>query len=255
MQVIASSIRAQLQMTRRNIEDLLPLITMPLFTLVFLAVFVQAGRKDFNGYAVVAPLLITLAQMGIFVASEMITRERSGQTLELLVASPAPFFMVVASRIMLLTSLGILGFAESWLLARVFFDVSVTVWHPWLLIVTLAATVVASTGTALVFAALICFARSTRAFQNGVAYPLFLLSGVLVPVNYLPDWLEPISRALFLYWSANLLRDAMSPGSPEDVALRLGVLLLLGLAGGVIGGVLIGRMLIYLKREGRLGLV
>jgi ABC-2 type transport system permease protein len=107
----------------------------------------------------------------------------------------------------------------------------------------------------LISAALICFARSTRAFQNGVSYPLFLLSGVLVPVDYLPDWLEPISRVLFLYWSAELLRDAMSPGPPEDVALRLAMLLLLGLAGGVIGAVLIGRMLIYLKRDGRLGLV
>jgi ABC-2 type transport system permease protein len=242
-------------MTRRNIEDLLPLITMPLFTLVFLAVLVHARRSDLNGYAVVAPLLITLAQMGIFVASEVITRERSGQTLELLVASPAPFFLIVASRIFLLTSLGILGFAESWLLARVIFDVNVAVSHPWLLVLALVATVIASTGTALIFAALICFARSTRAFQNGMAFPLFLLSGVLVPVTYLPDWLEPISRVLFLYWSANLMRDAMRPGPPEEVVLRLGMLLLLGLIAGVIGGFLIGRMLIYLKRDGRLGLV
>ena len=102
---------------------------------------------------------------------------------------------------------------------------------------------------------MICFARSTRAFQNGVAFPLFLLSGVLVPVSYLPDWLEPFSRVLFLYWSANLMRDAMSPAAPEDVALRLGMLLLLGMGAGVIGLVLIGRMLIYLKRDGRLGLV
>jgi ABC-2 type transport system permease protein len=242
-------------MTRRNIEDLLPLVTMPLFTLVFLAILIHAGRRDLNGYAVVAPLLITLAQMGIFVASEMITRERSGQTLELVVASPAPFFLIVATRILVLTSLGLLGFAESWLLARVFFDVSVAISHPGLLLVTLVATIAASTGTALIFAAFICFARSTRAFQNGVAFPLFLLSGVLVPVSYLPDWLEPVSRVLYLYWSANLLRAAMRPDPPEDVALGLGMLVLLGAVGAAIGGVLISRMLIYLKRDGRLGLV
>ena len=241
-------------MTRRNIEDLLPLITMPLFTLVFLAILIHAGRRDLNGYAVVAPLLITLAQMGIFVASEMITRERGGQTLELLVATPAPFFLVVATRILVLTSLGLFGFVESWLLARIVFDVSVPVHHPWLLFATLVTTILASTGTALIFAALICFARSTRAFQNGVAYPLFLLSGVLVPVSYLPDWLEPISRLLFLYWSADLLRDAMQPAAVADVAARLAAIIALGVAGGVIGGAMIGRMLVYLKREGRLGL-
>ena len=87
LRAVVASLRAQIQMTRRDIEDLLPLLTMPLFTLVFMAVLVHAGRRDLNGYAVVAPLLITVPQMGIFVASEMITRERGGQTLELLVAT------------------------------------------------------------------------------------------------------------------------------------------------------------------------
>jgi ABC-2 type transport system permease protein len=253
MQAMTASVRAQVQMTRRNIEDLLPLLTMPLFTLVFMAILINAGRRDLNGYAIVAPLLITLAQMGIFVASEMITRERGAQTLELVVATPAPFFLIVVSRIAVLTSLGLLGFVESWLLARIFFDVSVTIHHPEVLALTLVLTVAASTGTALVFAALICFARSTRTFQGAVAYPLFLISGVLVPVSYLPDWLEPVSRGVFLYWSADLLRDAMKPGSQEDVALRLGAICLLGLIGGVVGGALIGRMLIHLKKEGTLG--
>jgi ABC-2 type transport system permease protein len=227
---------------------------MPLFTLVFLAVLIHAGRRDLQGYAVVAPLLITVAQMGIFVASEMITRERGGQTLELLVATPSPFSIIIFSRIALLTSLGLIGFVESWLLARIVFDVSVTIHHPEVLAATLIVTVLASTCTALITSGLICFARSTRSFQNIVAYPLFLISGVLVPVSYLPDWLEPISRGVFLFWSANLLRDSMAPAPVGDVTERLAIIAGLGAIAAVIGFSLIERMLLHLKREGTLGL-
>jgi hypothetical protein len=46
----------------------------------------------------------------------------------------------------------------------------------------------------------------------------------------------------------------MQPDVAENVVLRLAAILLLGLVGGAIGGALIGRMLVYLKHEGRLGL-
>jgi ABC-2 type transport system permease protein len=219
-----------------------------------MAILHHSGRRDLSGYAVIAPMLITLAQMGIFVASEMITRERGAQTLELLVATPAPFALIIVSRIAMLTTLGLIGFGESWLIAKIIFNVSVSIDHPAVFVVTLLMTVFAATGTALISTALICFARSTRTFQAAVAYPLFLISGVLVPVSYLPDWIEPLSRAVFLYWSADLLRDSMEAAPVEDVLLRLGIMAALGLGAGIAGASLINRMLIHLKREGTLGL-
>ena len=254
MQTVKGAARAQLQMTRHEIEDLTPLITMPLFTLVLMAIIIHSGRRELSGYAVIAPMLITLAQMGIFVASEMVTRERGLQTLELLVASPAPFFLIIVPRIVMITTLGLVGFAESWLLARIVFDVNVVIEHPFVFAATVAVTIAAGTGTALIAAALICFARSTRTFQAAVAYPLFLISGVLVPVSYLPDWLEPFSRAVYLYWSADLLRDSLLAVPPDDVLWRLGAMALLGLVAGILGACLINRMLVHLKREGTLGL-
>jgi ABC-2 type transport system permease protein len=73
-------------------------------------------------------------------------------------------------------------------------------------------------------------------------------------VSYLPDWLEPLSRAFFLFWSANLLRDAMVDAPVGDVAARLGAIAGLGVVAAIIGFSLIERMLVHLKREGTLGL-
>ena len=76
--------RAQIEQTRHDIEDLLPLLTMPLFALVFLAVIQYSGRGDLTGYALIAPSLMTLGQMAIYVTSEIITRDRNFEILELI---------------------------------------------------------------------------------------------------------------------------------------------------------------------------
>jgi ABC-2 type transport system permease protein len=242
-------------MTWRNIEDLMPILTMPLFALVFMAIFIYSGRRDLAGYSLIAPPLMTVGQMGFFVASELIARDRDGQVLELLVATPAPFFLTLWPRILVLTSLGLLGFAEAWFIARVLFGTPVVFYHPWVVIVTLVATVFASAGTALVAAALFCFGRSVRTFQNSITYPLYLLAGVLVPITFLPAWVQPFSRLVFLYWSADLLRDAMQPEAIDHLIERTAMIALLGALAFLGGGLLVRRMLDRLRRDGTMGLL
>ena len=96
-----------------------------------------------------------------------------------------------------------------------------------------------------------CFGKTTRTYQNAIAGPLYLLGGVLVPVSFLPEFIQPVSRLIF--WSADLLRDTLQPGPIEDVAQRLGAIAALGSVGGAIGAALFGRLLTHLRREGTLG--
>ncbi len=70
-----------------------------------------------------------------------------------------------------------------------------------------------------------------------------------------PDWLEPVSRLVFLYWSANLFRDSMQAAAPEGVLTGLSAIAILGVASAVAGAAVMGRMLSYLRREGRLGIL
>ncbi len=251
---VLGSFKAQIQMTRRNIEDLLPVLTMPVFTFVFMAIFENAGRSDLAGFALVAPLLLTVAQMGLFIASELMSRERYGETLELLVATTTPFTLVLFPRIAILAALGLLGFVEGWLVLRLAFNVEVTIQHPAVFVAAALLTVVASTCTAMITTALFCLRDNVRTFQTSIAFPIFILGGVIVPVTYLPDWLEPLSRVVFLYWAANLMRDSMTVAQPEDVLLRLGAIFLISIVSLAGGALLMNRMLDSLRREGSLGL-
>ena len=252
---LVGATRGQFNMSRRTFQDLLPTVTHPSFALILMAVFVHAGREDLASYALVAPFLMSVATTAVFVASELLARERDFETLELSVASPASFPAILFSRIMVVTLISLVGIAESWLIIRFVFGETVTINHPWLFAATMLMTAFASAGTALIPAALFCFAQAARTYQNSILYPVLLVSGVLVPVAVLPDWLEPVSRLVFLYWSANLLRDSMQAATPEGVLWGLGFMAILGTGAAFIGGALIIRMLNYLKREGRLGIL
>ena len=253
-QVILGAARAQLRITRQNVEDLRPILTMPLVALIALAVITQSGKPELAPYAVVAAVLMTVGQMGNFVASEIVFQERNEQTLELVVASPAPYYFVLMARVLVLTSLGLVGALQSWLIARFVFGLSITVFHPFIALAALLGTSLAAAGTALLTTALFALGTQVRTFQNAINGPLYLLGGVLVPTVYLPGWLQPLSPFVFFYWSANLLRAALAPEPPEHVARSLLAILALGVGTALLGKKVLARMLDSLRRDGSLGL-
>jgi len=254
LRIIRATALTQARLFFRNSQEWTRVLMMPLQALVAMAILVQAGRADLAGYALTAALLFTIGDMGFFVGSEVVAGDRSQQVLELLTAAPTPYFVVLVTRTLFVASVGLIGFAESWLIARFVFGVPVAVHHPWVLAGALLMTVFAAGATAVLTAALFSLARSTRTLQNAVNGPFYLLGGVLVPAAFLPAWLKVLSPFVFFFWAASLVRDSFAVAEPVDIALRLGTLAALGLAGALLGGLVLRRMLDHLRLNGRLGL-
>ena len=189
---LVGAVRAQFSMSRRNVYDLVPIVMQPAYTLVLMAVFVYAGREDLSAYAMVATMLMGVAATAIFIASDLMTREQDFQTFELTIASPAPFPAIILSRMLVITSISLIGIAESWLIIRFVFGVSLAIHHPWVFAATMLLTAFAAAGTALIPAALFSFARSARTYQNSITYPVYIFSGILVPLTVFPDWLATV---------------------------------------------------------------
>ena len=146
------------------------------------------------------------------------------------------------------------GILESWVIVRFGFGIDVAIHHPGTFAAAILLTTLASAGTALIAAAFFCFAEEVRTFQNSITFPLLLFSGVLVPITAFPDWLAPVSRAVFLYWSADLLRASMQPEVPQGAQMAMAALAGLGIGSTLLGAALLSRMIGYLRREGRLGI-
>jgi ABC-2 type transport system permease protein len=248
-----AGVHLQLWSIRNRMPDsLFPLVTTPFFTIIFLAIVDQADRPDLNGYAVLAPVLIALWWISLFEAGGIIAGERWLDTLEASVAAPAPYAASVLGRILVVTLTGLASFVEVIIVARVLFGVTVQVQHPGAFALTLLATAFAMAGTSVVMAAVFALTRSSVTWGNSLSYPFYVLGGVMVPVSFLPDWIEPLSRAVFLSWSADLLRASLDSRPISDFAFKLVIVVALGCAGYLFGGLLFERVLRKGRAEGTL---
>jgi ABC-2 type transport system permease protein len=253
MRTFVSALRFQLRTTHRDVGNLQLLITVPLFTVIFLLIVQHADRGDLTGHAVLAPVLIAVWGMALLVSGEIIDQDRGMGTLELTVAAPASFAVLLVGRIAAITLVSLVSFLESWLVALAF-GIRVTIHHPGVFVLALLATAFATAGTALIMSTVFVLTRSARTFQNSLSYPFYVLGGVLVPVALLPGWIQPFTRVVYLSWAADLLRDSLAPDPVTAVAARTAVVVALGVAGFVVGRLLLARTVDRVRRTGTLGL-
>jgi ABC-2 type transport system permease protein len=254
VRTLTASAVLQARLSARAPFELLPLFTIPFLTAGFLAIFRAAGRVDLDAYALVAPALIALWQMALMVSGEIISNERSNQSFEPLVAAPVSINHVLLGRIGMVTLISMLGFVEAVLTGWLLFSVHVTVASPLILTLALGTAAFATACTAVLMAVVFINAGSPRVFQNSLSYPFYLIGGVLVPVALYPDWLQPVSRVVFLSWSADLLRDAIALVQVDAWLQRNLIVVSLGL-GTYVGAMLVlRRTLRRARQEGRLGI-
>jgi ABC-2 type transport system permease protein len=236
MRVAWAALRLQAALAARSPLQALTLFATPLFSLIFLSVVAHADRPDVAVNAVVAPGLTGLWSISLQLSGAILDEDRWQGRLELLAAARASLSLVVLGRILLITLVGSVAFAESWLVAVVGFDFPLAIRNPEVLVLSFIGVSFATACTATALAACFVLSRELHVFQNSLNYPLYLLGGVVVPVSMLPHWVTPVSKLMFLSWGADLLRDSIRLPTVHDWPVRLGVVLALGaiaLGGGV----------------------
>jgi ABC-2 type transport system permease protein len=250
MRALAAAFGMQLRSFRTDPQRLLVLVTMPMVTVALLSIVRDAARPGLDGYAVLAPAVMGLFQMALNEAGEVIDQERWAGTLELTFAAPTAFLVLVAGRIAAVILVGLVAFAESWLVGVLGFGAVVRVAHPGVFVLAMAATVLATIGAAAVMAGTFVLARSTRTYQNSISYPIYILGGVMVPVAALPGWLHPAARAVYLSWSTDLLREALDSGPVTGLGPHLAVIVGLGVAFLAAGGIVVSRFVHRVRVRG-----
>ena len=252
MRLFLSGARTQFWLVRRHPDELLTLCTIPFTVVMLLSIVMHAARPDLIANAFLAPTLIGLWGFSTGLAAEVLVGERWTSTLELGMAAPGSLHPVYLGRISAVMLLGVVPLGETWLLGEVLFGVTPAVHHPWVFWAAMAASVFAMTGTSLLLAAALLLVRNPNIYPNFLSFPIYLLSGVMVPVQYLPELLRPLSHVIFLSWSADLMRDSMATAPVAGVGWRLLAIIGLGIAALVAGRVLLAATL---RRARELGVV
>ena len=165
-------------------------------------------------------------------ASSALQRERWLGTLEILVAAPVHFSLVLLPITIAMSTIGLYSLAATLLWGRFLFGIDITVEHPVLFVLAVPATIASIGMVGFLLAVTVVRYRTAWALGNAFEYPVWLVCGFLVPLSLFPDWVRPISWALPPTWGVDAIREAALGGSPLlEIALCIGLGTLYAAAG------------------------
>jgi ABC-2 type transport system permease protein len=178
-------------------------------------------------------------------------RERWTGTLELLVAAPVHFGIVLLPVTIAMATIGVYSMAATLAWGWLVFGIPLHVGDPLAFSLAVPATVVSLGALGFLLAVAFVRFRQAWALGNMLEYPVWLISGFLVPLTLFPDWVRPISWALAPTWGISAIREAALGGSPyADIAVALG----LGVVYTAAGVLLVNRALRSARAKATLSL-
>jgi ABC-2 type transport system permease protein len=149
-----------------------------------------------------------------FSAGGAIELQRRLGTLELLVAAPAPFGALLAPITIATSAIGVYALGATLLWGRLLFGISLHFEHPLLFALSLPVAIVAIGMLGLILAATLILYRAALFLGASFEYPVWLVTGLLVPLSLLPGWVAPISWLLAPTWGMRAIRESAVGGSP-----------------------------------------
>lgn len=212
-----------------------------------MAYFLFAGgeRQSTLVTAAVGSALMGIWSLTTTAAAAALQRQRRLGILELLVASPTPFWATFLPITIAIAAIGVYALATGLLYVWLLFGVPVEV-DDWLVFVVAIPPAILSIGMLgfLMGAAFVRF-RTAWMIGNLFEFPVWTISGFLIPLALLPAWVEPVAWALAPTWGMSALREAATGSSAwDDIAMCV----LLSVVYAALGAALL-RVFLRLARE------
>jgi ABC-2 type transport system permease protein len=193
---------------------LISAVQPPVFATIAFYMFRAGGRSDALIYAAIGAGIMSLWHTTLVGSGQALTLLRTAGMLELLVAAPAPFVFVLAPMTLATASVGFYALVATLAWGRLMFGMPLHVQHPWLLAAAVPVTIFSLGMLGMVLGSFFVRYRYANAFTNLLLYPVWLTSGMLIPVALLPHWVRPLSYAFPSTWAARAIRDAVLGGQP-----------------------------------------
>ncbi|MEU7456623.1 ABC transporter permease [Streptosporangium roseum] len=161
----------------------------------------------------------------LFDAGGAIQRMRWVGLLEPLISTPTPFSVVLFSISLATSMVGMYAMVATLFWGAVFFGMPLALPSPLLFLAATAVCVLSMGMMGMLLASTFVFMRNANALANTLDHPVWLLSGMLVPVAVLPEWLQPVTQVLPTTWGSTAVHNSLDGGPvlwPLIGALALG---------------------------------
>ena len=196
-------------------------------------------------YASLGSAVAGIWSMAAIDAAGAIQRQRYWGTLELLVAAPVRFALVLLPMMIAIASVGVYCLATTLAWGRLVYGIPLPLAHPFAFLLAVLLTIVSVGVLGLALCMVLVRFRAAQHIGNSLEYPVWLASGLLFPLSVLPSW------SLATTWGMRALLHG-SLGGP--VWRDLGMCALLSLAYGAAGISILDRFLDAARRSATLSL-
>ena len=228
LRAVAALTAMELRLTARRGENVLVTLIIPVSVLLFFAgtSIVPGIAGDRVGFLLPGAIALALIATGLVNLGIATAYERSYGVLKRLGGSPLSRWGLVGGKLAAVLVLEIVQVVVLVAVAAVALHWQPGPgWSPILLAVAILLGTLAFAGLGLLLAGTLR-AETTLALTNGLFLGFLMLGGIVLPVDHLPAFLQPLAAGLPATALADLLRIALdaaaAPASPVGPAVLLG---------------------------------
>lgn len=147
-------------------------------------------------------------------AGAIVDQQRRHGTLEPLIASPMALPLTVVPAIVASATSGLYSLAATLGWGVLLFKVDVTVSQPVLLAGSVVVMVLSVGGLGMLLAAVLVRYPAAAGFSNLLEYPVWILSGMLVPIAFLPAFAQWLSVLVPPAWAVRAVYASVTGADP-----------------------------------------
>lgn len=224
-----------------------------LYSFLLFMMFKNTNNSNVGEYIVISSGLMTLWSSIIFSSAGDIERERYMGTLEFIYASPTDFRIIFFGKVLGNLLLGVISMLLSFICVLLL-GVSVRVEHPFEFILSFLLTLASFAVISMLMGSLFTLSRNSRFLMNWMEYPIYILCGIVFPIDVLPRGLQYIAYVLSPTWAVTALRQSMNGITNFHVFYgQLSVLFVLTIVYLVLAIILFKRIDLLTRNKGTLG--
>ena len=209
---------------------LIPLVQATLAVYLFRA---SPQPQALLGAAVGAGLMGVWSSV-LFGSGGAIQNQRWYGTLEMLMLAPRRPALVILPYTIATAVTGAYSMVATLVWGRLLYGIPLSFADPLGFAVAVPVCILSLGMFGLLLAATFVLMRNANALANTMEYPIWLLSGMLIPITALPGWTGPLAAVLPTTWGSRAVREAATGG---PVWPSLGICLAISLLCLAVGAV------------------
>ena len=232
LRAVAASFRQQALHFIADPQWIIPSLISPfLFAMVMLFI-----NRDITGPIVLQAVLgggvLGMWANTLFASSYTISYDRMNGTFETLLLSPTKVYDVLIGRSIWNAFIGIVNALLVFIIAELIFHTDMTLADPVGFFLTLTLTLFSLASLGMLISTAFVFSRMGRFFSSIAEYPIYVLSGALVPISILPQGLQYASFVLAPAWGVDAIKYTALEGysSMMGVSLLTDIIVLIALS-------------------------